>query len=156
MIVLVLYSHSYIHYVSVVLPTTTGATVPSTSPTTIMTTMPITIATTEAKTTTEEPPQTTVAVTISPLTVRIVNSGGTPSAGQNHILTCEASGGESMAYTYTWLRNGSVVSDQTSSTYSFSPLLVVHSGRYSCRVSDGFMTVTSEDVDITVESEYHT
>ena len=58
-----------------------------------------------------------------------------------------------MLYTYMWLRNGSVVSGQTSSTYSFSPLLVVHSGRYICQVSIGSMTETSESVNITVESE---
>ena len=80
-------------------------------------------------------------------------SGGTLTAGQNHMLTCEASGGGSMAYTYRWLKDGSVMSGQKSSTYSFSPLLMVHSGRYSCRVSVGSMTVTSEDVDITVVGE---
>ena len=77
-------------------------------------------------------------------------SGGTLAAGQNHILTCEASGGGSMKYTYTWLRNGSVVSGQTSSSYSFSPLLVVHSGQYSCQVTVGTMNVTSRSVSITV------
>ena len=87
------------------------------------------------------------------LNVMLTGSGGTLTAGQNHMLTCEASGGGSMAYNYMWLKDGSVVSGQTSSTYSFSPLLVVHSGRYSCRVSVGSMTVTSEGVDITVESE---
>ena len=129
-----LYSHSYIHYVSVALPTTTGATVPSTSPTTITTT-------------------STTTTTIPPLAVRIVSSGGTLKAGQNHVLTCEASGGGSMAYTYMWLKDGSVVSGQTSSTYSFTSLEVADSGRYSCRVSDGSMTVASEDVDITVLGE---
>ena len=84
------------------------------------------------------------------LNVMLTGSGGTLIAGQNHMLTCEASGGGSMAYTYMWLKDGSVVSGQTSSTYSFSPLLVVHSGVYSCRVSVGFMTMTSEGVDITV------
>ena len=74
-------------------------------------------------------------------------------AGQNHVLTCEASGGGSVAYTYMWLKDGSVVSGQTSFTYTFSPLLLVHSGQYSCLVSDGSKTVTSEGVDITVESE---
>ena len=110
-----------------------------------------------AAVTTEEPstrpPPTTVAATIPPLTVRIVSSSGTLRAGQNHALTCEASGGGSMLYTYMWLKNGSVVSSQTSSTYSFSPLLVVHSGQYSCRVSVGSMTETSEGVNITIESE---
>ena len=99
-----------------------------------------------AAVTTEEPstspPQTTVATTIPPLTVRIVSSGGT--------LTCEASGGGSMTYTYMWLKDDSEVSGQTSSTYSFSPLMERDSGQYSCRVSDGSMTVTSE---VTVESE---
>ena len=91
--------------------------------------------------------------TIPPLTVRIVSSGGTLSAGQNHTLTCQASGGRSMAYTYTWLRNGSVVSGETSSTYSFSPLHVADSGIYNCRVTDGSVNVTSEGVDITVVGE---
>ena len=36
--------------------------------------------------------------TIPPLTIKIVSSGGTLSAGQNHTLTCQASGGRSMAY----------------------------------------------------------
>ena len=83
----------------------------------------------------------------------VTGSSGTLKAGQNHLLTCIASGGVSMTYTYMWLRNDSIESDQISSEYSFSPLLVVHSGRYSCRVSDGSITVTSEGVDITVESE---
>ena len=89
----------------------------------------------------------------SPLSVRIVSGNDTLRAGQNHIFTCEASGGGSMAYTYKWLKDDSVVSGQTSSTYSFSPLLVVDSGQYNCRVSVGSKTVTSEGVDITVESE---
>ena len=80
-------------------------------------------------------------------------SHGTLTEGQNHVLTCEASGGGSMAYTYTWLRNGSVVSGQTSSTYSFSPLLVVHSGQYSCRVSVGSTSMTSGTVTIAAVCE---
>ena len=61
-----------------------------------------------------------------------------------------------MAYTYTWLRNGSVVSGQTSSTYSFSPLRVTESGRYNCRVSVGSRNTTSEAVIIAVEGESST
>ena len=94
-----------------------------------------------------------MATALPQLNVTITGSGGTLTAGQYHFLTCMASGGDSMAYTYTWLKNGSVVSGQTSSSYSFSPLLAIHSGHYSCRVSVGSMTVTSEGVDITVESE---
>ena len=58
-----------------------------------------------------------------------------------------------MEYAYMWLRNDSVVSGQNSSTYAFSPLLVIHSGQYTCRVIVGTMNVTSEGVNITVESE---
>ena len=86
-------------------------------------------------------------------TVLNVMSGGTITEGQNYVLTCEANGGRSMAHTYVWLKDGVVVSGQNSSTYSFSPLQVVHSGRYSCQVSDGSMTMTSEGVNITVESK---
>ena len=118
--------------------------------------LPIIIIPSPAAVTTEEPstspPPTTVVTTIPPLTVEIVGSGGTLRAGQNHMLTCEASGGGSMAYNYMWLKDGSVVSGETS-TYFFSPLLAVHSGQYSCRVSVDSMTETSKGVDITVESE---
>ena len=55
-----------------------------------------------------------------------------------------------MTYNYMWLKDGREVSGQTSSTYSFSPLLAVHSGLYSCRVSVGFMNMTSRSVNITV------
>ena len=55
-----------------------------------------------------------------------------------------------MVYTYMWLRNGSVMSGQNLSTYSFSPRVSVH---YSCRVSLGSLTITSEAVKITVGGE---
>ena len=55
-----------------------------------------------------------------------------------------------MGYTYMWLRNGSVVSGQNSSTYSFFSHLSVH---YSCQVSLGSLTVTSEAVEIIVGGE---
>ena len=87
------------------------------------------------------------------LNVTLTGSGGTITAGQNHVLACTASGGGSMAYTYMWLKDGSIVSGQTSPTYSFSPLLIVHSGQYSCRVSVGSVTVTSRSVNITVVGE---
>ena len=81
-------------------------------------------------------------------------SGCTLTEGKKHMLTCEASGGGSMAYTYMWLRNGSVVSGQTSSTYSFSPLRVSDSGEYSCQVRVGSTTMnTSREVTITVVCE---
>ena len=83
----------------------------------------------------------------------LAGSGGTLTEGQNYVLTCTASGGGSMAYTYTWLKNGSVVSGQTSSTYSFSPLLMVNSGRYSCQVSLGSTSINSGTITITVVCE---
>ena len=88
------------------------------------------------------------------LNVTLTGSGGTPTEGQNYMLTCEASGGGSMAYTYMWLKDGSVVSGQTSSTYSFSPLRVTDSGGYSCQVRVGSTTMTtSREVAITVMRE---
>ena len=84
----------------------------------------------------------------------LTGSGGTLTAGENHMFTCTASGGGSMAYTYMWLRNGSVVSGQTSFTYSISSLRITDSGRYSCRVRVGSTTMTtSREVTITVVGE---
>ena len=87
------------------------------------------------------------------LNVTLTGSRGTPTVGQNYMLTCATSGSGSMAYTYTWLKDGSVVSGQTSSTYSFSPLMKTDSGQYNCRVSVGSTNMTSEAVTITVVGE---
>ena len=96
---------------------------------------------------------TSLFTVLPQLNVVLIGSGGTLTEGQNHILTCTASGGGSMAYTYMWLSNGSIVSGQTSSTYSFSPLRVTDSGRYSCQVSLGSRNMMSEIVTITVVGE---
>ena len=69
------------------------------------------------------------------------------------MLTCAASGGRSLAYTYMWLKDDSVVSGQTSSTYSFSPLMESDFGQYSCQVSVDSRNRTSEAVTITVVGE---
>ena len=88
------------------------------------------------------------------LNVTLTGSGDTPTEGQDYMLTCTASGGGSMAYTYMWLKDGIEVSGQTSSTYSFSPLRVTDSGRYSCQVRVGSTTMTtSREVIITVMRE---
>ena len=84
----------------------------------------------------------------------LTGSGDTPTEGQNHMLTCTASGGGSMAYTYMWLRNDSEVSGQTSSTYSFSPLRATDSGVYKCNVSLGSTNMISEGVTITVQCKF--
>ena len=80
----------------------------------------------------------------------MLTGSGTPTEGQDYMLTCTASGGGSMAYTYMWLRNGSVVSGQTLSTYTFSPLRETDSGQYSCQVRVGSTIMnTSREVTIT-------
>ena len=84
----------------------------------------------------------------------LTGSGGTLLAGHNHTLTCEASGGGSMAYTYMWLKDDSVVFGQNSSTYSFSPLMMTDSGRYSCQVrASSTIMDTSRNLNIIVVGE---
>ena len=85
----------------------------------------------------------------------LTGSGGILTEGQNYMLICEASGGGSMAYTYMWLKDDSVVSGQTSSTYSFSPLRVTDSGQYYCRVSLGSTSMTSGAITITIVCELY-
>ena len=88
------------------------------------------------------------------LSVTLNGSSGTLAEGQNHMFTCTASGGGSKAYTYMWLKDGGVVSGQTSSTYSFSPLNVTDAGQYECTVSLGSTNMTSESVNIIVQSKF--
>ena len=84
----------------------------------------------------------------------MLTGSGTPTEGQDYMLTCTARGGGSIAYTYMWLKDGSVVSGQTSSTYTFFPLRETDSGRYSCQVRVGSTTMnTSKEVTITVIRE---
>ncbi len=81
--------------------------------------------------------------------------GGVLTAGASHSLTCTASGGAPMTYTYQWLRYDGDIVNETSSTISFSPLREADVGQYNCRVSDGSVTTTSDNVVICVECEYN-
>ncbi len=74
------------------------------------------------------------------------------TVGANHSLTCTASGGASMTYTYQWLRYDEDILGEASSTISFSPLREADVGRYTCQVSDDFLTTTSDGVEINVVS----
>ncbi len=104
-----------------------------------------TISTMDQDLTTSEPPPL--------LVVTISGGGGVFTVGTTYNLTCTASGGASMTYTYQWLRyDGDIVGD-TSSTISFSPLREADVGRYNCCVSDGNTTTTSNGVVINVEGE---
>ncbi len=89
----------------------------------------------------------------TPLVVIITDGGGVFTAGTNRSLTCTASGGASMTYTYQWLRYDGDIVGETSSTISFSHLREADVGRYNCRVSDGSMTNISDGVVIDVEGE---
>ncbi len=81
--------------------------------------------------------------------------GGVFTVGASHSLTCTASGGESMTYTYQWLRYDGDIFGETSSTIFFSPLRETDVGRYNCRVSDSSVTNTSDNLIINVEGEYN-
>ncbi len=95
----------------------------------------------------------TTLLSIAPLVVMITGGGGVFTAGTSHSLTCTASGGASMTYTYQWLRYDGDMVGETSSTISFSPLREADFGKYNCRVSDGSMNITSDGVMINVEGE---
>ncbi len=88
-----------------------------------------------------------------PLVVMITSGGGMFKVGASHSLTCTASGGAPITYTYQWLRYDGDINGKTSSTISFPPLREADVGRYNCRVSDGSMTTTSNGVVINVEGE---
>ena len=79
-------------------------------------------------------------------------SGGEQTAGEDYTLTCMVvvTGGSGTVI-FRWLRNGSPLSGQTSSTLSFSPLRQIDSGSYSCAITRSSITVRSASIAITVE-----
>ncbi len=95
----------------------------------------------------------TTASSPPPLVVMITGDGGVFRVGTSHNLTCTASGGASMTYTYQWLRYDGDIVGETSSTISFSPLREADARRYNCRVSDGSMNITSNGMVINVKGE---
>ncbi len=106
--------------------------------------------------TTMKTTMTNISTTASPppLVVMITGGGGVFTAGASHSLTCTASGGASMTYTYQWLKyDGDIVGETSSSTISFSPLREADVGEYNCRVLDGSMNTTSDGVVINIDGE---
>ena len=102
--------------------------------------------------TTAVPP--TTATTPPPIVVMINGNGGQLTAGENHMFTCEVTGGGTMTTNYQWLRNSAPLSGETSATLSFSPLRQSDSGVYTCEATRSSMTGTSAGVTITVAGEF--
>ena len=88
-----------------------------------------------------------VAVTASPVMVRVSGSGGAQTAGEVYTLTCTVTGGS--ATTYQWFKNDLTIPDQTS-TLSFAPLRQTDSGNYSCQA----LNIRSISMGITVEGNF--
>ena len=76
------------------------------------------------------------------------------TAGENHMLTCQVTGGGTMTTTYQWLKDGASLSGQTSETLSFSPLRQMDNGSYTCEATRSSISVTSTGVSITVVGEF--
>ena len=82
--------------------------------------------------------------------VSVSGDGGEQTAGENHALTCQVTGGGTMTTTYQWLKDGAPLSGQTSETLSFSPLRQMDNGSYTCEGTRNSTSVTSASVSITV------
>ena len=89
-------------------------------------------------------------------------SGAIQHAGEDYMLTCAVSGGETTATTsYQWLRNNSPQSGETSATLSFTPLRQTtpsSNGQYVCEAMRSGRTVRSERFTISVTGKvnsYH-
>ena len=84
----------------------------------------------------------------------VSGSGVTLHAGEDYILICTVSGGETTATTtYQWLRNSSPLSGETSATLSFTPLRQTtpsSNGQYVCEAMRSGRTVGSDSVTIDV------
>ena len=88
-------------------------------------------------------------------------SGGTPTVGESHSLTCTVTGADRLnpTITYQWFKDNTVVSGETQSTLSFSSLSLSDAGQYICdvTVSSNFLSqpiiAKSNTQDLTLESK---
>ncbi len=76
-------------------------------------------------------------------------SGDAQIAGEDYTLTCQITGGGTISY--RWFKD-TILTDETSDTFSFSPLVEADSGDYTCEGtrSSTSSTVTSTSVTILV------
>ncbi len=100
-----------------------------------------------------------------PLTVALSGSSGPQRVGESYTLTCTATAGGIITPTYQWRRGGTLLTAQTSATFSFSeatrtsqtltfsPLREADTGVYTCTVMRDSLTETSTTVSINVEGE---
>ena len=80
--------------------------------------------------------------------------------GQEYNLTCSFSGGEIGTNTYQWHRNGTLLNESTTITFSedtgisqrltFSPLMEDDTGLYTCTVTRDSITRTSTAISINI------
>ena len=82
--------------------------------------------------------------------VSVIGDGGEQTAGENHALTCQVTGGGTMTTTYQWMKDEASLSGQTSETLSFFPLRQMDNGSYTCEATRSSISVTSAGVSITV------
>ena len=90
-------------------------------------------------------------------------SDGTPTVGDSYSLTCTVTGADRLnpTITYQWFKDNTMVSGETQSTLSFSPLSLSDAGQYRCDVTvsstllSQSITKMSNTQDLTLQSKYN-
>ena len=85
--------------------------------------------------------------------VSLTGSGGALVVGENYTLTCNVTGGVTVASTHRWFRNGSLL-NETSATLSFFPFGETDSGVYICEGTRSSITRNSTNFTAAVASEF--
>ena len=99
------------------------------------------------------------------LSVQISNIVATPTAGENHLLTCSVSGAENLSptITYRWAKNNGTQSkvETNSNNLFFTPLRLSDAASYGCEVtisssylSGNIVAMSANTQDIRIQSEY--
>ena len=100
-----------------------------------------------------------VSVTVA---VSLLPSMASPFVGSQYTLTCTVTGADLLnaAISYRWFTDNTVVSGETQSTLSFSPLSLSDAGRYRCDVTVS-STLLSQSIiamsntqNLTLQSKY--
>ena len=92
------------------------------------------------------------------VTVTISNGGATPNAGQSYTLTCSVSGANNFNPAYQWRKDSSTIDGETEPILSFTSLMLVDAGEYTCQVtvSSSYLNediIVSNTLNVTVPSK---
>ena len=76
----------------------------------------------------------------------------TPTVGDMVTINCAVSPGTPTTSTISWYRDGTLITGETSATYTFTSAIADQGVRYTCQVDNGLTSTASVELELLGES----